>query len=75
MSLLASLIFASTLLAQCGCPATSKDHAYPDDPLFVTKKPLEMTPSPGTTQSPTLPALPEPQIPPMPAAVRLAAKQ
>jgi hypothetical protein len=69
--LLARLCFASILLLQCGCPSSSRTHTYPEDPLFVSKKPVESTPSSVT---PPAPVFAEPQIPPVPAVVRLAVK-
>jgi hypothetical protein len=69
--LLASLFFASTLLWQCGCPAGSSKHTYPPDPLFISKKPQEV---PASPEMPVVSAHAEPQIPPKPAVVRLAAK-
>jgi hypothetical protein len=70
MSSPASLLFASLLPLLCGCPADSKSHLYPDDPLFINRKPLEVTP---TSAEPIRAATPaDPQIPPVPTVVRLA---
>ncbi len=72
-SLPACLLFAGLLAAQCGCPASNHPHTYPDDPLFVSKKPLEVTAAPSAPAgSPSVIA--EPQIPPVPAVVRLSVK-
>ena len=70
--LLAGLIFAASLLPQCGCPAGARKHMYPEDPLFVSKKPLEAVPTPA---APVPAAHAEPQLPPVPATVRLATQK
>src|SRR5437763_7087538 len=69
----AGLLLAGLVLLQCGCPGNSNPHTYPNDPLFVSKKPLEVTPSTATQKGATIPS--EPLVPPVPAVVRLAAKQ
>lgn len=69
----ASLLFASLLLVQCGCPAASSNHTYPDDPLFLSKKPFEAPQPTGDAAKPSVPAPADPQVPAVPAVVRLAA--
>jgi hypothetical protein len=46
-----------------GCPSTPKHFSYPDDPLFVSKKPVEGKADKG---GPALLAAVEPAVPPAP---------
>jgi hypothetical protein len=58
----AGLIVVGTLAAFMGCKGTAPDHAYPNDPLLISKKPIES--SPANAQQPVMVAQRAPLVPP-----------
>ena len=64
----------------CGCKSASKEQAYPNDPLLVSKRPVaakpeQSRPSPMTTEEPQAPPLPPESLVRKPAAEQLFADQ
>src|SRR5262249_469802 len=57
------LIAVATVAAFLGCKGTPPDHAYPNDPLLISKQPIESSP---LNTPPMLVAHREPLVPPSP---------
>jgi len=65
----AGLIAVATVAAFLGCKGTPPDHAYPNDPLLISKQPIESSPA---NAPPMLVAHREPLVPPCPCDVLAA---